>query len=102
MGTGVGNTVKTAGLFAVMWAVTMALGALVAAGTGNSSLIWVFAGVGVVMTFVSEARSKIVATVARCASPSNVSRPNASDQSGPSRRPTSMTAAGVVPDTMAS
>ncbi|MGC0250018.1 zinc metalloprotease HtpX [Pseudactinotalea sp. Z1748] len=69
MGTGVGNTVKTAGLFAVMWAVTMALGALVAAGTGNSSLIWVFAGVGVVMTFVSFWNSDKIAIRAMKAQP---------------------------------
>src|SRR5690625_979714 len=53
MGSAVGNTLKTAGLFAVLWAVLLGLGALVASGAGNASLIWVFAGIGVVMTFIS-------------------------------------------------
>lgn len=53
MSTGMGNTLKTAGLFVVLWVVVLALGALVAAGSNNPTFIWVFAGVGVVMTFVS-------------------------------------------------
>ncbi len=69
MGTAVGNTVKTAGLFAVLWAVLLGLGALVASGTGNASLIWVFAGVGVVMTFVSYWNSDKIAIRAMHAQP---------------------------------
>ena len=69
MGTGVGNTLKTAGLFAVMWAVVLALGALVAAGTGNGSLIWLFAGIGVVMTFISFWNSDKIAVRAMRARP---------------------------------
>lgn len=69
MGTGLGNTVKTAGLFAVLWAVVMGLGALVAAGAGNPSLIWVFAGVGVVMTFISFWNSDKIAIRAMQARP---------------------------------
>ena len=53
MSTGMGNTLKTAGLFVVLWVVVLGLGALVAAGSGSPTFIWIFAGVGVVMTFVS-------------------------------------------------
>ncbi|HLS24631.1 MAG TPA: zinc metalloprotease HtpX [Beutenbergiaceae bacterium] len=69
MGTAVGNTLKTAGLFAVLWAVLLGLGALVASGAGNASLIWVFAGIGVVMTFISYWNSDKIAIRAMHAQP---------------------------------
>lgn len=69
MGRGVGNGLKTAGLFAVLWAVVLGLGALVAAGTQNATFIWLFAGIGVVMTFVSFWNSDKIAIRAMRAQP---------------------------------
>lgn len=44
------NGLKTAGLFGVLFAMLLALGALLANGTGNSSFIWMFALIGLGMT----------------------------------------------------
>ncbi len=46
----VSNTLKTFGLFALMWALLMAIGGMVAGGTGQSWWLWVFAGFGVIST----------------------------------------------------
>ena len=45
------NTAKTVGLFALMWAILLALGAAISAGTNDSLWLWIFAGMGVVSTF---------------------------------------------------
>ena len=45
------NTTKTVGLFALMWAILLALGAAISAGTNDSLWLWIFAGMGVVSTF---------------------------------------------------
>ena len=47
------NTAKTVGLFALMWAILLALGAAISAGTNDSLWLWIFAGMGVVSTFVT-------------------------------------------------
>ena len=47
------NTTKTVGLFALMWAILLALGAAISAGTNDSLWLWIFAGVGVISTFVT-------------------------------------------------
>lgn len=44
------NSVKTLGLFAVMWVILLILGALVAGGTGQRSWFLVFAVIGIVST----------------------------------------------------
>lgn len=69
MGPGLGNGLKTAALFGVLWLVVLGLGALVSAGTGNSSFIWIFAGVGVVMTAISYWNSDKIAIRAMQARP---------------------------------
>ncbi|SED59754.1 zinc metalloprotease HtpX [Ruania alba] len=63
------NGAKTAALFGVLWAVVLGLGALVASGTGRSIWIWAFAGVGVVVTFISYWRSDTIAIRAMRARP---------------------------------
>lgn len=45
------NGLKTAALFGVLWAVLLALGALIGAGTRSSAPIWIMALVGVGTTF---------------------------------------------------
>ena len=47
------NGLKTAGLLGVLWAVLLGLGWLIAQGSGNSSFIWIFAGLGLVSTAYS-------------------------------------------------
>ena len=47
------NTTKTVGLFALMWAILLALGAAISAGTNDSLWLWLFAGMGVISTFVT-------------------------------------------------
>ena len=47
------NTTKTVGLFALMWVILLALGAAISAGTNDSLWLWIFAGMGVVSTFVT-------------------------------------------------
>jgi heat shock protein HtpX len=44
------NGLKTAGLFGVLWAVLLVIGWIVASSAGNASLIWVFAGLGLLGT----------------------------------------------------
>ena len=44
------NGLKTALLFGVLWAIVLAIGALMASGTGNQSFLFLFAGVGLLMT----------------------------------------------------
>lgn len=44
------NGLKTAALLGVMWAIVLGIGALVSNGTGQSSFLFLFAGVGLVMT----------------------------------------------------
>ncbi len=45
------NTAKTIGLFALMWVLLLALGAAISWGTGSSTWLWVFTGLGVISTF---------------------------------------------------
>ena len=47
------NGLKTTLLFAGMWVVLLAVGALIANGTGSSMFIWLFAGIGLLSTFYS-------------------------------------------------
>lgn len=47
------NGLKTAALFGIMWALLLGIGALVASATSNSSMIWIFAGLGLISTFIS-------------------------------------------------
>ena len=47
------NTAKTVGLFALMWVILLALGAAISAGTNDSLWLWIFAGMGVISTFVT-------------------------------------------------
>ncbi|WP_077490551.1 zinc metalloprotease HtpX [Sinomonas mesophila] len=47
------NGLKTAALFGVLWAVLLGLGALVGVWTRSGSPIWIFALLGVAMTFYS-------------------------------------------------
>ena len=47
------NTTKTVGLFALMWAILLALGAAISVGTNDSLWLWIFAGMGVISTFVT-------------------------------------------------
>lgn len=44
------NGLKTAGLFGAIFALLLAVGGLIAAGTSNSAFIWIFALIGVGMT----------------------------------------------------
>lgn len=50
---GIGNSAKTLGLFALMWVLLMMVGGGIAWGTGDALWLWVFAGVGVISTFVT-------------------------------------------------
>lgn len=63
------NGLKTAGLFGLLWAVVLGVGALVAAGTRSSSVIWLFAAIGLIATFVSYWRSDTIAIRAMRARP---------------------------------
>ena len=53
MGTRHHNGLKTAGLFGVLWAVLLGMGWLVASSTDTPGFILLFAGLGLVSTFVS-------------------------------------------------
>lgn len=53
MGTRHQNGLKTAGLFGVLWAILLGIGWVVANSTNSPGFIWVFAGLGLVSTFVS-------------------------------------------------
>lgn len=45
------NGMKTFGLFAVLWVIVLAVGGLISAGTRQAVWIWVFAALGLAMTF---------------------------------------------------
>ncbi|GAB4099430.1 zinc metalloprotease HtpX [Sinomonas halotolerans] len=47
------NGLKTAALFGVLWAVLLGIGGLVGAWSRSGTPIWIFAGLGVAMTFYS-------------------------------------------------
>lgn len=61
MGHGHHNGLKTFGLFAIMWAVLLGLGALLATLTHRPAVIWLFAAFGLIGTFVSYWRSDTIA-----------------------------------------
>ncbi|MFH5822029.1 zinc metalloprotease HtpX [Georgenia sp. AZ-5] len=63
------NGLKTTLLFAVMWALLLAIGGLLASGTGSSSFIWIFAGLGLLSTFYSYWNSDKLALRAMAARP---------------------------------
>lgn len=63
------NGLKTVGLFAALWAVLLALGAVVAGMTRSPSYLWLFAGLGLVGTVVSYWRSDTIAVRAMHAFP---------------------------------
>lgn len=69
MGHGHHNGLKTFGLFAVLWAVLLGLGALIATTTRSPGVIWLFAGFGLIGTFVSYWRSDTIAIHAMRAFP---------------------------------
>lgn len=68
-GHGHHNGLKTFGLFAALWVVLLAVGALVAAATRSPGYIWLFAGMGLIGTFVSYWRSDTIAIRAMQARP---------------------------------
>ena len=63
------NGLKTTLLFAGMWVVLLAVGALIANGTGRSMFIWLFAGIGLLSTFYSYWNSDKLAIRAMAARP---------------------------------
>jgi heat shock protein HtpX len=63
------NGLKTAALLGVLWAMVLAIGALVASGTGNRSFLFLFAGIGLVMTAVGYWNSDTIAIRAMRARP---------------------------------
>jgi heat shock protein HtpX len=63
------NGVKTVALFGLLWVVILGIGAIVAAGTRRPGAIWLFAGLGLVMTFVSYWNSDKIAIRAMAARP---------------------------------
>ncbi|GAA1632537.1 zinc metalloprotease HtpX [Georgenia ruanii] len=63
------NGLKTTLLFAVMWVILLAVGALVASGTGSSSFIWIFALIGLGTTFYGYWNSDKLAIRAMAARP---------------------------------
>jgi len=63
------NGLKTTLLFAGMWVVLLAVGALIANGTGSSMFIWLFAGIGLLSTFYSYWNSDKLAIRAMAARP---------------------------------
>jgi heat shock protein HtpX len=63
------NGLKTTLLFAGMWVLLLAVGGLIANGTGSSSFIWIFAGIGLVSTFYSYWNSDKLAIRAMAARP---------------------------------
>ena len=63
------NGLKTTLLFAVMWVILLAVGGLVASGTGSSSFIWIFALIGLATTFYGYWNSDKLAIRAMAARP---------------------------------
>ncbi len=63
------NGLKTTLLFGVMWAILLAVGALVASGTGRGSFIWLFAAIGLATTFYGYWNSDKLAIRAMAARP---------------------------------
>ncbi|PFG40382.1 heat shock protein [Georgenia soli] len=63
------NGLKTTLLFAAMWVLLLAVGGLIANGTGSSSFIWIFAGIGLISTFYSYWNSDKLAIRAMAARP---------------------------------
>lgn len=63
------NGLKTALLFGVLWAILLGIGWLVAGMTNQAGFIWVFAGLGLVSTFVSYWNSDKIALRAMQARP---------------------------------
>lgn len=63
------NGLKTTLLLGGMWAILLAIGALVANGTGRSAFLWIFAGIGVVSTVYSYWNSDKLAIRAMAARP---------------------------------
>lgn len=61
MGRRYHNGLKTFGLFVVLWAILLAIGGLIAQGTGNSTWIWVFAAMGLLSTAYSYWNSATIA-----------------------------------------
>lgn len=63
------NGLKTAALLGVMWAIVLAIGGLISSGTGDSAFLFLFAGIGLVMTAVSYWNSDKIAIRAMKARP---------------------------------
>lgn len=63
------NGLKTAALLGVLWAIVLAIGSLIASGTGDSAFLFLFAGIGLVMTAVSYWNSDKIAIRAMKARP---------------------------------
>lgn len=68
------NGLKTALLFGILWAVLLGIGALIAAATRSPSIIWIFAGVGVISTAVTYWNSDKIAIRAMHAYPVNAAQ----------------------------
>ncbi|WP_043502621.1 zinc metalloprotease HtpX [Georgenia sp. SUBG003] len=63
------NGLKTTLLFGGMWLLLLAVGGLIANGTGSSSFIWIFAGIGLLSTFYGYWNSDKLAIRAMAARP---------------------------------
>lgn len=63
------NGLKTAALLGVLWAIVLGVGALIAAGTRDSSFLVLFTGIGLVMTAISYWNSDKIALRAMQARP---------------------------------
>lgn len=55
------NGIKTTVLLASMWALLLAIGGLIASGTGRSFWLWIFAGIGLIQTAVTYWNSASIA-----------------------------------------
>lgn len=63
------NGLKTAALLGVLWAIVLGIGALISAGTRDSSFLVLFTGIGLVMTAISYWNSDKIALRAMQARP---------------------------------
>ena len=61
MGRPAVNRLKTMGLFAILWLVVMGLGLIVSYSTSDAMWLWIFAGIGLVSTFLTYWNSDKVA-----------------------------------------